>query len=696
MDLVKLHDPGEHGFVTFCSNYMPWENTQKCADIIKLMGYNYAEYLYHDHRAAHPDWIIYGGETASTVQSRGIYHFPFSKSLLSDDDMQCSALGNSTTSWGAKSPEACIIDHRDATFTMGQFLWTGTDYIGEPTPYHTKNSYLGQVDTAGFPKDSYYIYKSAWTDYKESPMVHLFPYWGWSPGQPIDVRIASNAPRVELFLNGKSLGAQEIDHKTGTKLTADYIVPYEPGCIKAIAYDETGAVIAEATRHSFGDTESLKLTHTKYGQLTFTEINALDAKGHTVENATNRVTVTVTNGEILGMDNGDSADYDQYKTNNRRMFSGKLLVISKGENPTITAEIDTTDIPIRKIELTASDNKITAKTYPNNATYNQLTWRLADVSGIDSYLGRLDVNENGMSATLVPKGDGEVYIRCQAANGMPHPSLISLLPIEITGYGKPFLDPYSFISGGLYNISNVPMTNGNERGVATLRDGESHVGFADLDFGPYGSDEITLGLFPLPKENFPIEIWLGMPGNGRKICTVTYDKGSIWNTYQDVTYKLPERLTGVQTLCFVFRLKVHIKGFQFTRQSKALAKISFASYDHIYGDSFTVKETAVENIGNNVTIEFQHMDFEDETAAGIDISWRSKLDSNTIRMVFVNEAGEETINLLTLPKSEGYGSTHLALDKPLKGNGTVRFIFLPGSDINLEWFLITVKKNKQG
>ncbi|MCL2405797.1 MAG: DUF4982 domain-containing protein, partial [Defluviitaleaceae bacterium] len=421
MDLVKLHDPNGHGYVTLCSNYMPWENTQACADIIKLIGYNYAEYLYHGHHAAHPSWIIYGGETASTVQSRGIYHFPLSKSLLADDDLQCSALGNSTTSWGAKTSEACIIDHRDAPFTMGQFLWTGTDYIGEPTPYHTKNSYFGQVDTAGFPKDSYYIYQSAWTDYTVAPMIHLFPYWDWSPGQPIDVRIASNAPVVELFLNGISLGRREIDHVKGMKLTADYVVPYQPGHIKAIAYDKNGTVIAEAARHSFGDAVKLALTHTRYGELTFTEITALDANGNPVENATNRVTVNVSGGEILGMDNGDSADYDQYKTNSRRLFSGKLLVISRGRDnasPTINAEIDTSDTPIRKIELTANGHNISAKTYPHNATYHDLTWRLSDVSGIDSPLGRLEIGHDGSTATLVPKGDGQVYIRCQATNGM--------------------------------------------------------------------------------------------------------------------------------------------------------------------------------------------------------------------------------------------------------------------------------------
>jgi len=691
MDLVKLHDPCGHGYVTFSSNYMPWENTQACADIIKLIGYNYAEYLYHGHKATHPDWIIYGGETASTVQSRGIYHFPLSKSLLADDDLQCSALGNSTTSWGAKSSEACIIDHRDATFTMGQFLWTGTDYIGEPTPYHTKNSYFGQVDTAGFPKNSYYIYQSAWTDYKKAPMVHLFPYWDWSPGQPIDVRIASNAPEVELYLNGVSLGRREADHANGARLTADYIVPYEPGCIKAVAYDENGAVIAEAVRYSFSDAVKLAQKHCKYGELTFTEITALDENDRPVENATNRVKVSITGGIILGMDNGDSADYDQYKTNNRRLFSGKLLVISKAKDgaiPAISAEIDPSDIPIRKIELTSKGHIITATTYPQNATYQDLTWRLADVSGIDSPLGRLAVDESGLTARLLPKGDGQVYIRCQATNGMQYPALISLLPLELTGYGKPFLDPYGFISGGLYNLSNVPLTNGNERGVATLRDGESHVGFMDLDFGPYGSDEITMELFPLEKNPFPIEIWLGMPENGRKLCTVTYNKGSIWNTYQAVTYKLPERLTGVQTLCLVFKLKVHIKGFRFKKEAKAFAKIPFAAYERIYGDSFTVKDTAVEEIGNNVTIDFEHMDFETE-ATSMDISWRSKLDTNTIKMAFVKETGEETVNLLTLLKRDKYDSISLPLDKPLIGTGTIRFIFLPGSNIDLEWFQLS-------
>ena len=678
MDLVKLHDPDVHAPVTLCSNHMLWENTQRCADIIKLIGYNYADHLYEEHHIANPDWIIYGGETASTVQSRGVYHFPLSKSILNDDDLQCSALGNSSTSWGAKSTEACIIAHNKPSFVLGQFIWTGTDYIGEPTPYHTKSSYFGQIDTAGFPKDSFYIFQAAWT---KTPMIHLFPYWDWSPGQPIDVRICSNASRVELFLNGKSLGAKDI------YLTANYIVPYEEGVIKAVAYNEEGQVIAETQRESFGDVVELAMTHTKIGELTFTEINGIDSLGRTVENANNRINISVANGELLGLDNGDSTDMDSYKGNSKRMFNGKLLVITKGDC-IITTSIDTVDIPIRKIELVKEEWEITAKILPENATYRDLHWRLSDAGGIDSPLGAVSAttSSKGDTALISPKGDGQVFIRCAAYNGRDHINLISVLPFEISGYGMPFLNPYQFVSGGLYNVSNVPMTNGNERGVATLRDGESHVGFADLDFGSYGSDEVTMWLFPLEKNPFMIEIWKGMSSEGQHLCTVTYDKGSIWNTYQEVSYKLPERLCGVITLCFVFKQKVHIKGFQFFEYKKAFEQINFTENDGIYGDSFEVTQDGVENIGNNVTITFKDMDFGENGAKTVELCKRTLQDKNSIRILFTDSEGKEYVNTVTLLPSNDYESVSFSLDTPFYGKGTVAFIFLPGCNIDLAWF----------
>ena len=678
MEEVRKNDPKRNAPPTLCSNYLPWENTQKCADIIKLVGYNYAEYLYKEHGEKYPDWIIYGGETASNVQSRGIYHFPLKASVLSDDDLQCSALGNSCTSWG-KTTESVIISHRD---TPGQFLWTGFDYIGEPTPYHTKNSYFGQIDTAGFPKDSFYVYKAAWTT---EPVLHLFPYWDWSPGKPVDVRITSNAPVVELFLNGKSLGRKEIDILKGPELCANYIVPYEPGILKAVSYNENGDVISEASRRSFGDAASLVVKTQEIGELVFAEISALDKDGFAVENATNRVNISVKNGELLGLDNGNSTDYDQYQgVNNRMMFSGKLLAIVKanhGEKPVITAEFNKDDIPVRKIEIIRDGFDFTAKIFPKNATYSDIHWRLTDANGIDSPLGTLSVS--GDTAKLSPKGDGEVFIRACAKNGKDHIDLIADQPMTITGYGKPFLNPYSFVSAGLYNISNVPMTNGNERGVATLRDGISHVGFKDVDFGDFGSDEVTLWLFPLSHDPFTFEMWRGMPGEGTTLGNFTYDQGSKWNTYKTVTYKLPERLKGIQTFSLAFAQKVHIKGFLF--KSKAFDEIPFAACDSIYGDSFEEKERAIEGIGNNVTITFNNMDFE-RAADSIELRWRSQIDKNTIRLVFVDADGGETVNLLNLPASEDYTSATLPLPSPLSGLGSLNFIFLPGSAIDLEFF----------
>jgi len=286
---------------------------------------------------------------------------------------------------------------------------------------------------------------------------------------------------------------------------------------------------------------------------------------------------------------------------------------------------------------------------------------------------------------LHPKGDGEIYVRCSAKNGNDHVSLISLLPLNITGYGKPFLDPYAFVSGGLYTHSHGVLTNGNERGVATARNGDSHVGFANLDFGKYGADEVTLWLFPLTGDPLPIEIWQGMPkeNESRHLITVIYDKGSVWNTYIPVTYKLPERLIGIQTLSFVFTQKFHFKGFRF--KSKTYDAVPFAAHDNIYGDSYKVTASAVENIGNNVTITFNGLDFERPTEE-IQLRWRSAQDKNTVRIAFTDSNDNETINTLTVPASENYTTATFTLSSTLQGKGSISFIFLPGTDVDLESF----------
>lgn len=740
---VLKHDPQQHARVTIGSNFMPWENAQKCADIVKLAGYNYGEKYYEQHHAEHPDWIIYGSETASVVQSRGIYHFPLEQPILSDDDGQCSALGNSSTSWGAKSAEACIINDRDAPFSLGQFIWTGFDYIGEPTPYHTKNSYFGQLDTATFPKDPYYIYQAEWTSYKDRPMVYLFPYWDFNPGQIIDVRVCSNAPSVELFCNGVSVGTHEIDHRHGRQLVGSWKLPYQEGELKAVAYDEDGRIIATEVRHSFKDACRIRLQADKSTMLAngrdliFVEIQMEDEDGRLVENANNRVTVEVSGaGRLVGLDNGDSTDYDPYKGTSRRLFSGKLMAIvaagmspgkvylkvssngmdsrtmefeacpavpeeqeglsaimSNQELPIVMGSLD--EIPLRKIELVSRGGQqlnesrtqvqVEARLHPCNTSYKELEWSVVNDAGIPSNLARIE--GEGLTATVTALGDGDFRVRCTSKNGSDKVKLISELEFQVTGLGTAGKDPYGFISGGLYDYSSGEIGNGNERGVSTSRDGESHVGFRQLDFGPHGSDEITIPIFALSSEPYPIEIWEGMPGEegSERIAEVIYQKESKWNVYQEETFRLNKRLRGITSICFVLRAKVHIKGFTFTRQNRALEQNAAADCDHIYGDAFKVAGSCVEGIGNNVSLEFQQMDFGAEGVTRLILCGHSPIDKNTVHVRFAGPEGESRQELIEFTLTEGYVTREFTLPK-VTGVQDVTFIFLPGSQFNFGWF----------
>lgn len=752
-DEVLLHDPKANAVVTIGSNYMPWENAQKCADLIKFAGYNYGEKFYDLHHKEHPDWIIYGSETSSTVQSRGIYHFPLSQSVLSDDDEQCSSLGNSSTSWGAKSTEGCIIDDRDAVYSPGQFIWTGFDYIGEPTPYHTKNSYFGQLDTAGFKKDSFYIYQAEWTDYKVNPMVHIFPYWDFSEGQMIDVRVCSNAPRIELFFNEVSQGIVDIDHKYGHKLLGEWQIPYQKGVLKAVAYDENGDPMATDMKSSFGDAASLVMVPDKNtimadgSDLIFVEISAVDQDGIPVENANNRVHITVEGpGRLVGLDNGDSTDYDQYKGANRRLFSGKLLAViastaktgsimvralSKGLNiaelnliaapiqsnvtgneislysyikanaeeleslvPPLTHELQTSEIPIRKIEIIcpegnqlSKDNRsllVRVKIHPSHATYQEVQWRVTNAGGIDANIATLEAN--GHEAVITALGDGDVYIRCAATNGADHIRLYSLMEFHISNLGQAYLNPYEFVSAGYHSEASLNLTNGNDRGVATGRDGESWIYFDKIDFGSFGSDEITLPIFSLDDAEFPIEIWVGNPGeaDASLLTTVTYQKQSIWNVYQDETYRLPIRLKGVTSLCFLLRRKIHLKGFKFKKPMKAFEQLSVLENNRIYGDSFALTENSIEKIGNNVSLVFEDMDFREAGSKKLVICGHSPLDKNTLHIQFSGQNGDSK-QIVEFAYSDDYCEREFTLER-ITGLQTVTFVFLPGSQFDFKWF----------
>lgn len=736
--LVRLHDPDGNGYVTFGSNYMEWENGQKCGDILKLVGYNYGERLYHEHHEKHPDWLIYGSETASVVQSRGVYHFPLSQTVLADDDEQCSSLGNSCTGWGAKSSEDCIIRDRDAEFCAGQFIWTGFDYIGEPTPYSTKNSYFGQYDTAGFPKDSAFVFRAEWTDYKKSPFVHIFPHWDFNEGQPVDVRVCSNAPRVELFLNGTSQGAFDIDHKHGKRLTSDHIIPYHKGELKAVAYDEDGNVIAEDIVRSFTDAVRLEAVPDKRelradgSDLIYLEIAAYDKDGNFVANANNRVNVTVSGaGRLLGLDNGDSTDYDQYKGTSRRLFSGRLLAVIGSTSgtgkinvsitspglPDCAAELEavpaefedglscgeqvsavptecgkTDEIPVRKIELCAdsleldperSEITVTPVIFPANADIGRdIEYRVTNSTGINTNIAECRQNADG-TVTVRAKGDGSFFLRAMCRNGTNRIHLISVLPLTAAGLGSAVTDPYSFVVGGLYSRASDNLCNGVNKGIGFATGAPSWAAYENVDFGEAGSDTVSVHIWANTLDPVSIRLYDGIPGEGGKLLgSYTYHKQPEWMVFKPETFKLPCQLKGIHTFALESDLGYQVGGFEFQRQQREFADIPASDASQIYGDSFTQGDGG---IGNNVVLDFGAFDFTDEQPSAVVICGRSPLELNSIHLTLKNEDGEKRILCEYRGSSDEYSERRFSLDG-VSRKQNVSFTFLPGSNFDFRSF----------
>ena len=740
-EYVRRHDPKGNGVTTIGSNYMAWGGAQHCAQFIQAVGYNYGEKLYEGHHAAHPEWVIYGSETASTVSSRGVYRFPMSAPILTDDDLQCSSLANSNTSWGTQNIAKMLVDDLNCEYSLGQYLWTGTDYIGEPTPYHTRNSYFGMMDTACFPKDYWYLCKALWNP---EPLVHIGVSWDWNPGQMIDVPVMTNGASVELFLNGASFGVKKVDLRNPDKCWPVWQVPFTAGELKAVAYSVDGSIMAEDKRVTPGNTAKIVLkaeraTPDVFGKcvlnatgddLAFVTISAVDAYGNPVENACDRVHVSVTGqGMLMGLDNGDSTDRDGYKTTTRRLFNGKLLAVigDIGEEGTVHVEVTSPgkgtavldipvmrnmnawqrvrsvplcreemmpdEIPVRKIELIplgekrlTPENKTVSfrvKTHPVNAMQQDLTFRITNPKGIESPCAEYVVE--GDIVTVTALGDDTVYLRASCNNGYPHARVLSQQDIVIEGLGQPNLDPYGFISGGLYTLSYGELTSGNEQGVAFARDGESMAGFINVDFGPVGSDEITLPIFALDSSHYDVMLWDGHPREGGGIIAVLpYQKPSRWNVYQPETYKLPHRLTGLHTLCFTMDRKIHLKGFSFTRQSRAWMPLSALAADAVYGDSFTRQADCIADIGNNVSLVYENMDFGDATHARLTIDGYTPLQENPITIRFQNEAGE-TLTALAQFKGTARGEQTFPVEV-LPGVCTVSFVFLPGCQFDFYGF----------
>ena len=539
VDAVRRYDYRHNAYTTIGSNFVAWDNAQTSQDVFEVSGYNYLESVYDEHHERFPHWCIYGSETASTVQSRGIYHFPKSNRMLTYEDMQCSCLDNCSTNWGAKSVHRFITDDRDRDFCAGQYIWTGWDYIGEPTPYFSKNSFFGHIDTAGFFKDTAYIIKAGWVPENDDPFVHIAPYWDFNEGQIIDVDVYSNAHKAALFYNDELVGEKSLDQEHDEIYSASFVVPYKEGRLTAFAYDAAGNEIARCEERNFGNPAKIELK-AEYEKikadgedLQFIEITVLDRDGNEVKNARNRVSINVSGpARLVGMDNGDSTDYDQYKSSSRKLFSGKLIAViaatktpgsicvtasSKGlPDKSIAFEAveakgregvaygydvlgDKTkcvesgsdnEIPVRKIVLTCDNEsrklnadvkevKLSAKIEPDNATYRDIKYKAVNSDGIESPAVEIELAENG--AVLHAKHDGDFRLVASASNGKDHPEILSELDFSVSGFGEAYLDPYSFVYGCQFDESSRP-ADLSFRGSVKLED-DSTISFDKVDFG---------------------------------------------------------------------------------------------------------------------------------------------------------------------------------------------------------------------
>jgi len=335
--IVRNLDPTRP--ITSATNGVSRDNKVIMEGGLDLVGTNYAQAKLPEFAKMFPGRPIIGAETTSALNTRGTYNLPSDKILRwprkwdevlrdGNPDFTCSAYDNSSAPWGSTHEETWkLVKKYD--FFSGMYIWTGWDYIGEPTPYPwpAVSSYFGIIDLAGFPKDVYYMYQSEWTN---KQVLHLFPHWNWKPGQEVDLVTYFNADEVELFLNGRSLGTKR---KQGDDMLVFWRVPFEPGVVKAVSRKNGQVVLTKEVRTAeepakivlVPDRRTIKADGT---DLSFITVKVVDRNGTVVPSADNLIKFKVIgDGAIVGVDNGYQASHESFKGKQRKAFHGMALAI---------------------------------------------------------------------------------------------------------------------------------------------------------------------------------------------------------------------------------------------------------------------------------------------------------------------------------------------------------------------------------
>lgn len=308
--------------------------------LLDVPGLNYRVHLYEEANEKFPQGFILGSETSSTVSSRGIYKFPVVQEKMKQyDDFQSSSYDLEACSW-SNVPDEDFVLQDDKSWVIGEFVWTGFDYLGEPTPYDkswpSRSSYFGISDLAGLPKDRFYLYRSRWNTVDET--LHILPHWNWKgrEGEITPVFVYTNFDSAELFVNGKSMGIQKKNNSTPQNryrlMWMD--VRYEPGVLKVVAYDKEGKPSAEKEIKTAGKPHKIilnpdrKIIKANGKDLAYVTVSVVDKNGIECQTATNQLEFKVTgNGKYRAACNGDATSLEMFHLPTMKLFSGKLVVL---------------------------------------------------------------------------------------------------------------------------------------------------------------------------------------------------------------------------------------------------------------------------------------------------------------------------------------------------------------------------------